>query len=123
MLVNYATAILASELWPDSEICSMSAQEAHSQFKSYFKNWYNNHISQGMMEYNSAHYYFIDLFALETLYTYSEDEEIRKWSSDMANYIYADGLDNSIGDDFGGAQDRVYMYDEVASRFKPYNRG
>ena len=47
MLVNYATAILASELWPDSEICSMSAQEAHSQFKSYFKNWYNNHISQG----------------------------------------------------------------------------
>lgn len=120
MLVNYATAILVSELWPDSEICSMSAQEAHSQFKAYFKNWYNNHISQGMMEYNSAHYYFIDLFALETLYTYSEDEEIRKLSSDMANYIYADGLDNSIGDDFGGAQDRVYMYDEAASRFKPY---
>ena len=120
MLVNYAAAILASELWPDSQICSMSAQQAHSQFKAYFKNWYNNHISQGMMEYNSAHYYFIDLFALETLYTYSEDEEIRKLSSDMANYIYADGLDNSIGDDFGGAQHRVYMYDEVPSRFKSY---
>ena len=119
MLVHYTIAMLCSELWSDDNVSGQSAQETHSEYKQYFINWYNNHIKYGFMEYNSAHYYFINLFALETLYNYSTDEELKQMAYDLINYICADTLDNNIGDELAGAQMRVYTAKTSTSTFKP----
>lgn len=122
LLVHYATALLAAEAWPQSVVSGDSASNTHEEYKQYLINWYNKRLKRGLGEYNSAHYYFVDTYALEILYTYTEDEQIKQICSDMLNYIYADGLDNNINDNFGGAALRTYAYKELTTRFAGFKR-
>lgn len=119
MLVYYAIALLCSEQWNDAIVSNMSANQIHEKYKQYIKNWVNRCINRGIMEYNSAHYFSVDIFALEILYTYTDDTDIKEICSDMLNYIYADMIDSSIGDNLGGAQLRVYVYNNITSRCMP----
>lgn len=122
LLVHYATALLTAENYPQSTVSGDTASNTHKKYKEYLKNWYNKRIKRGLGEYNSAHYYFIDTYALEALYTYTTDEEIRQICYDMLNYIYADGLDNNIKDNFGGAALRTYAYKNMTTRFAGFKR-
>lgn len=122
MLVHYATALLVSETWPNSTVSGNDASNTHDRYKQYLINWYNKHLERGFGEYNSAHYYFVDTFALEILYTYTNDTDIKQICFNLLNYIYADGLNGSINDNFGGAALRTYTYKDLTTRFDGFKR-
>ena len=122
MLVHYATALLTCQAWPDGNVSGDTAQNTYAKYKKYLRNWCNEVLKYGFGEYNSSHYYQVNAFALEILYTYTKDSEIKAMASDMLNYMYADGLDNNIGANFGGAQLRFYMNEGHITRHEPFKR-
>ena len=76
--------------------------------KEKLKKFFSEKLSNGFMEEASPHYTVVDLFALETLYMFTKDEELKKLSYDILSLIYAKQLINSINSSIAGAVMREY---------------
>jgi len=76
--------------------------------KEKLKQFFREKLDNGFMEEASPHYTVVDLYALETLYLFTTDAELKKLSYDMVTLLYAKQLINSIDSSVAGAVMREY---------------
>ena len=109
-ITYYAIAIAASETFDNAIFFNgLSSDENKKLYKSYILDWIDFRMKYGMGEYDSTGYYVIDFAALETIYTQTKDNELKRRVYEMLMYLYTDaGLDsnNSV---IGGATLRSYV--------------
>lgn len=117
--VFYATAVLTGETFPDGiAYGGITGEELNKRYKSYLKTWVNQRLKRGFLEYDSAHYYNVDIYTFEHLYAVTKDPEIKKLAYDMLTYLYADILTDSLEDVMTGAHSRVYAGMSYTTKFK-----
>ena len=117
--VFYATAILVGETFPDAIMMDgMSGRELNERYTGYMKTWVNQRLKRGFMEYDSAHYYNVDIYTFENLYAVTKNPELKKLAYDMLTYLYADILSDSLEDVMTGAHSRVYAGMAYTTKFK-----
>ena len=109
-ITYYAIAIAAFEKYPDAVFFNgKSADENKEIYKQYILDWIEYRSKYGMGEYDSHNYYNVDFAALETIYTYTRDIELKRRVYEMLMYLYTDAAMNSVGSVMGGAQSRAYV--------------
>ena len=109
-ITYYAIGILAFEYYPDGTFFNgLSADENKALYKDYILDWIDFRLKYGMGEYDSANYYTVDFAALETIYTFTDDVELKRRVYEMLMYLYTDAALDSNNSVMGGAQCRLYV--------------
>lgn len=109
-MTYYAIGIAAFERYPDAVFFNgLGAEENKELYKGYILDWIDFRMKYGMGEYDSANYYTIDFAALETIYTYTKDAELKRKVYEMLMYLYTDAALDSNNSVLGGAQSRLYV--------------
>jgi len=96
----------------------MTGRELNQRYTGYMKTWVNQRLKRGFMEYDSAHYYNVDIYTFENLYAVTKNPELKKMAYDMLTYLYADILSDSLEDVMTGAHSRVYAGMSYTTKFK-----
>ncbi len=118
-IVNFTDAYLIGELFPDDIMYGgKTGRETAEEYAQYILDWMNFRYKYGMTEYDST-YYSIDMVALETLYNYTTNENMRRICNDFLNWLYADSVIDAMGDRLTGAHGRTYFNTDVLA--KMYN--
>ncbi len=109
-ITYYAIAVAALEYYENQIFFNgLNTSENKKLYKEYILDWVDFRLQYGMGEYSSSNYYTIDFAALETIYTYTTDVELKRRVYEMLMYIYTDAALNSNNSVMGGAQSRVYV--------------
>ena len=109
-MTYYAIGILAAEHYPDGTFFNgLSARQNKELYKGYILDWIDFRLKYGMGEYDSPNYYTIDFAALETIYTFTNDTELKRRVYEMLMYLYTDAALDSNNGVMGGAQSRLYV--------------
>lgn len=115
-ITYYAAANLAFSLWPDNVWYNgLSTAQNKIRYRDYITQWAERRLKFGMGEYDSS-YYGVDLAALESLYTWSDDYTVKKTAYEMLCYLYTDLCEDSGGSLIGGPQSRIYFNTEESKK-------
>lgn len=110
-MTYYAIAITAFQSYPDDKFYNgLTASQNKELYKGYILDWIDFRLKYGMGEYDSPGYYIIDFAALETIYTQTKDEELKRRVYEMLMYLYTDIALDSNNSVVGGAVERCYVY-------------
>lgn len=109
-ITYYAIAIAALELYGNEIFFNgLSAEENKELYKGYISEWIDFRMKYGMGEYDSPGYSIIDFAALETIYTKTNDGELKRRVYEMLMYLYTDIALDSNNAVLGGAVSRTYI--------------
>ncbi|MBR2036522.1 MAG: hypothetical protein IKA09_02215 [Lachnospiraceae bacterium] len=115
-IVNFTDAYLIGELFPDDILYGgKTGRETAEEYAQYIIDWMNFRYKYGMTEYDST-YIAIDTIALETLYNYTTNENMRRICNDFLNWLYADSVIDAMGDRLTGAHGRTYFNTDVLAK-------
>lgn len=109
-MTYYAIAIAALNNYPGDKFYNgLTASQNKALYKGYILDWIDFRLKYGMGEYDSTGYYVIDFAALETIYTQTDDEELKRRVYEMLMYLYTDLALDANNSVVGGAVARVYI--------------
>ena len=115
-IVNFTDAYLIGELFPDDILYGgKTGRETAEEYAQYIIDWMNFRYKYGMTEYDST-YIVVDMVALETLYNYTTNEDMRRICNDFLNWLYADLVIDAMGDRLTGAHGRTYFNTDVLAK-------
>jgi len=123
----YASLLLASEQWQnlpgDEWFNGKTSEENYSEAKGYLIHWINLTTTIGQGEFDSPDYFPVFVSAMILLSQFAEEPAIKKRSSMMADYLFADFAAEHLEGQYTGGFSRIYqpaVYKPLASNAAPF---
>ena len=118
-LMGSVARLLSAQFYKDRsfEQFGMTATELYAEAKAYTKEFLDYRARRGWGEFDSCGYNAEDLAILNTLYTYTEDAELKRLAAMHMDVLLLDMIVDSRYGLHGGAHGRIYPHTALNSCF------